>query len=254
MGARHGRRRPSVSPEGIVQSFQDERIRYYRIAHAGKGAALNRGAAESRAGLLCFLDQDDIMLPGRLCLQAAVFDAEPATEVVYSDYERVTDAVNGSADSPAARPRVRNAFDGWPGGSPSSRCRRSCSEKTCTIKSGDFPRTRTSRVRTTVSSSHGFLLPASSSATNRGCPAMGAPRAELFAGAPFQEARLVFLRHLAAMAEERPQLKGVLPLFRHNTYYMRGLYYLEHAMPDKACPEFIRAIGCNPASWNASTC
>jgi glycosyltransferase involved in cell wall biosynthesis len=242
----------SVSPEGIVRSFQDERIRYFRLPHAGKGIALNRGAAESRAGLLCFLDQDDIMLPGRLCLQVAAFHAEPATEVVYSDYERVTD-----------RGEWLDRFISRQAGC--EECLRRMARGTALVSM------QTLMLRKDVYDKIGGF--------SEDPDLTGADDGEFFtrlfvcgvrlryqpgvvqqwvrhernysSSARFQEARLVFLKHLAAMAEEHPGLQGVLPLFRHNTYYMRGLYYLEHAMPGKACPEFIRAIGCSPANWNA---
>jgi len=242
----------SLSPKEIVQSFRDERIRFYRIPHAGKGAALNRGAAESRAGLLCFLDQDDIMLPGRLCRQVAVFNAEPATEVVYSDYERVTD-----------------------GGEPIDRfTSRQATGEECLLRmarGSALVSMQTLMLRKNVYEEVGRF--------SEDPDLSGLDDAEFFtrlfasgvklryepgvvqqwvrhdrnysAGLPFQDARLAFLKHYTAMAEEVPELKRVLPLFRYNTYYMRGLYYLEHAMPDKACPEFIRAIACGPANGNA---
>jgi len=66
-------------------------IRSIRIDHAGKGAALNKGVSESTADLVCFIDQDDIMNPGRLKLQYNAFIDHPLADVVYSDYERIYD-------------------------------------------------------------------------------------------------------------------------------------------------------------------
>ena len=62
-----------------------------RIPHAGKGVALNTGVTHSEADIVCFLDQDDIMNPGRLKLQYNAFVNHPLVDVVYSDYERVYD-------------------------------------------------------------------------------------------------------------------------------------------------------------------
>jgi len=50
----------------IVQRYADERLRLVRQANAGPGAARNRGAAESSAPLLAFLDADDEWLPAFL--------------------------------------------------------------------------------------------------------------------------------------------------------------------------------------------
>ena len=68
----------SLSPKEIVQSFQDERIRLYRIAHAGKGAALNRGAAESRAASCASSTRTISCFRAGFASQVAVFDDEPA--------------------------------------------------------------------------------------------------------------------------------------------------------------------------------
>ena len=88
------------------------------MSHVGKGTALNRGVAESRAGLLCFLDQDDIVLPDRLCLQVAVFDAEPAAEAVYSDYERVTNSGEWLGRFISRQASGEECLDGWQGDRP----------------------------------------------------------------------------------------------------------------------------------------
>ena len=54
------------SPDAIIQTINDERILFIKKDHAGKGAALNRGVKDARADIVCFLDQDDMMLPGIL--------------------------------------------------------------------------------------------------------------------------------------------------------------------------------------------
>ncbi len=242
----------SVSPEGIVRSIQDERIRFFRIDHTGKGIALNRGAAESRAGLLCFLDQDDIMLPGRLCFQAAVFNAEPATEAVYSDYERVTDSGEWLGRFTSRQAEGEECLRQMARGLALVSMQTLMLRKDVYEKIGGFSEDPD---LTGVDDAEFFTRLFVSRVKLRYEPGLVQQwvrhERNYSAGASFQEARLAFLRHLAAMAEEMPELKGVLPLFRHNTYYMRGLYYLENAMPDKACPELIRAIRCSPANWNA---
>lgn len=52
--------------EEIIDSFSDERIRKIRKANGGQLSAFNRGFAESRGKILCFLDSDDVYPPGYL--------------------------------------------------------------------------------------------------------------------------------------------------------------------------------------------
>lgn len=65
-------------------------VRYIRQAHAGAGAARNRGIAESRNPLVAFLDSDDEWLPGKLTLQRRLMDACPELDFCFSDF-RVLD-------------------------------------------------------------------------------------------------------------------------------------------------------------------
>ena len=236
-----------LSPEAIVQSFRDERIRYYQISHAGKGAALNRGIAESRAGLLCFLDQDDIMLPDRLCRQVAVFDTEPVSEVAYSDYESV------SVDN-----RLIGRFVSRQAGN--NECLRRMATETSLLAM------QTIMIRKTLFERIGGFSED---------PALtGLDDAEFLArlfvsdaklhyepGAvqqwvrhernysrseTFQQARLVFLEHIHELAGRHPEIREVLRRFSHNVYYMRGLFYLENGRPREALPEFVRAVKSYP--------
>lgn len=72
-----------------TEFLKDERVRLVRMEHAGKGAAINKGTALARGEVICVLDQDDIMAPGRLKRQMSELDADPQIDAVYSDYERV---------------------------------------------------------------------------------------------------------------------------------------------------------------------
>ena len=57
--------------DAVIGDIDDDRIRLLRIPHGGKGGALNRGVFESNGDHICFIDQDDRMLPGRLRLNCA---------------------------------------------------------------------------------------------------------------------------------------------------------------------------------------
>ncbi len=241
-----------AAPDGMIRSMRDERIRFLRIDHAGKGAALNRGVSVSQAGLLCFIDQDDIMLPGRLRRQAAAFDAHPAAGGVYSDYERVTDSgrllgrfISRQAENGECLERLARGIS--PVTMQTLMLRRAVYDQV-----GGFSE---DPALTGLDDGEFFARLFVSGVKLRYEPGVVQQwvchERNYSAGADFQDARLAFLKHYTAMAEEMPELKEVLPLFRYNTYYNRGLYYLEHAMPQKACPEFTRAIACRPANWNA---
>ncbi len=69
----------SAIPDGAADGpLSNPRVRRFRIPHAGKGAALNFGAGQARADLLCFIDQDDIMMPGRLQRQVRAMRSDGA--------------------------------------------------------------------------------------------------------------------------------------------------------------------------------
>lgn len=50
---------------------------------SGTGASLNAGIAAARGGYLCFLDADDLWLPGKLARQSAAFAARPELDAVF---------------------------------------------------------------------------------------------------------------------------------------------------------------------------
>src|SRR4051812_7579356 len=52
-----------------VEPFLARGVRYIRQAHAGAGAARNRGLLETNCELVAFLDADDRWLPDKLTLQ-----------------------------------------------------------------------------------------------------------------------------------------------------------------------------------------
>jgi glycosyltransferase involved in cell wall biosynthesis len=54
------------NPGAVVDGFTDSRIRYFRQANAGGGAARNHGIDEARGQFIAFLDSDDTFLPHHL--------------------------------------------------------------------------------------------------------------------------------------------------------------------------------------------
>lgn len=62
------------------------RIRYLdHPGHANRGmsASRNAGIAASRGEFIAFLDADDVWLPDKLAEQIAIFDADPAIDMIY---------------------------------------------------------------------------------------------------------------------------------------------------------------------------
>lgn len=59
----------------IVQSYEDDRIRYIQQQNQGVCAARNCGLAIAKGEYVVFLDADDVLLPYKLRTQLAVFDA-----------------------------------------------------------------------------------------------------------------------------------------------------------------------------------
>jgi glycosyltransferase involved in cell wall biosynthesis len=67
----------------VVESFQDSRIRLFRMAPPGGFPyTLNFGLKRCRAELVARMDQDDICFPNRLGRQVAAFDSRPALAVL----------------------------------------------------------------------------------------------------------------------------------------------------------------------------
>ena len=68
----------------IVQSYDDNRIRYFYHANAGQTPSLNRGIANSQGEYIAFLDADDCWLPGKLAAQVALMTAHPDAMLAFS--------------------------------------------------------------------------------------------------------------------------------------------------------------------------
>lgn len=85
-----------------VAGYRD-RVRYFEQPNSGgfPGSPRNAGMRNSRGEFICFLDADDLMLPGRLRLQVDFLRDQPEVGVVFGNYQ------NFSADGPIGDPHFR---------------------------------------------------------------------------------------------------------------------------------------------------
>jgi glycosyltransferase involved in cell wall biosynthesis len=71
----------------IVQSYSDQRIRYYRCEiTVSLGEARNLAIANTRGEYIAFLDSDDRWLPQKISLQLSNFDMNPEAGFIYANY------------------------------------------------------------------------------------------------------------------------------------------------------------------------
>jgi glycosyltransferase involved in cell wall biosynthesis len=243
----------SVHPAAsVLSTLHDERIRTCRISHAGKGAALNSGARMAEAEVLCFIDQDDIMNPGRLRLQCSAFVDDPMVDAVYSDYERA-DEDGVQIDISVGRQTTNDdCLHQMASGMGLVSMQTIMIRKTFYWRIGGF----SEDIRLTGLDDAEFMARLfASGATLKYVP--GTVQKWVFhdmnymKSENFQEARIVLLEHLSILAHEHPMIKKELPDFSYHNHYMRGLYYLENHQVEEAVPEFFRAIEIHPCRWNA---
>ncbi|MFO7788089.1 MAG: glycosyltransferase [Halospina sp.] len=70
---------------GVVDSYGDERIRYFRQENQGQSVARNLGIENSRGEFICFLDSDNAWVPDKLRQQLEAFESHPEAGVVYGN-------------------------------------------------------------------------------------------------------------------------------------------------------------------------
>jgi glycosyltransferase involved in cell wall biosynthesis len=78
----------SDNTKDVVESFHDDRIRYFRHEkNLGAVAARNTGIAKARGEYIAFQDSDDFWLPSKLERQMRVFSSSPLSlGVVFTSY------------------------------------------------------------------------------------------------------------------------------------------------------------------------
>lgn len=69
--------------------FHDDRLRVIRQPNAGEGAAVNRGVAAARGGIVGVVNADDPVLPGLLTRVAEVLGAHAEAAGVYPDWLKI---------------------------------------------------------------------------------------------------------------------------------------------------------------------
>jgi glycosyltransferase involved in cell wall biosynthesis len=78
------------STDGTAQrvAAYGTRVQYHRRANSGgfPGVTRNTGIGYAQGELLCFLDADDVMLPGRLTRQAVSFADHPKVGLAFANY------------------------------------------------------------------------------------------------------------------------------------------------------------------------
>lgn len=94
------------STDGSVAREAEGRsgVRVVTIAPSGRSIARNTGAQASTAGLLLFLDADDLLAPAALELLSAAIDADPTVDMVHGLTQEFVDGRN----PPAAGSRSAN--------------------------------------------------------------------------------------------------------------------------------------------------
>lgn len=80
------------STDDFVKPYlaRDKRIKYYhKGANGGEASAVNYALTKTDADLCCTLYDDDLLTPKSLSARAAIFDANPVLEFIYTSVENI---------------------------------------------------------------------------------------------------------------------------------------------------------------------
>lgn len=78
----------NLSPDNtleVVRSFSSDKIRFYAEKDNGQADAINRGFNKASGDILCYLNSDDILLPGALNRVVEQFLRDPQIDAIYGD-------------------------------------------------------------------------------------------------------------------------------------------------------------------------
>ena len=81
------------SEDGTAEIARSFPLRYVRQANQGLPAARNTGLGQARGELIAFLDDDDVLPPTKLSVQAGYLDEHPETGCVLGRQEWIFDGV-----------------------------------------------------------------------------------------------------------------------------------------------------------------
>src|ERR1035437_7896759 len=70
--------------EAIIRSLNSEKIRYVRLKHIGRSAALNYGLKEAKFDWVALMDADDIAVPARLEKEVRLIN-KSSKDIIFSD-------------------------------------------------------------------------------------------------------------------------------------------------------------------------
>jgi glycosyltransferase involved in cell wall biosynthesis len=73
--------------QSLLAEFNDPRLQYLAVEHAGPSGSRNRGLERGSAPYVAFLDSDDAWLPTHLDRQLSLLDAQPGFTLVHGHSE-----------------------------------------------------------------------------------------------------------------------------------------------------------------------
>jgi len=80
--------------QALLESFEDDRISYYRLPHTGRLSAMKNFAIDRSSGeFLAFMDSDDLWTPGKLARQYEVLKTNPGLGFSLTDITVFRDGV-----------------------------------------------------------------------------------------------------------------------------------------------------------------
>lgn len=239
------------SGEPVAAELGDERVKFIRIAHTGKGAAVNLGIAQASGEFVCVLDQDDRMAAGRLAMQLEALAIHPEADAIYSDYERVTESDEPIDVFISRRASNREMLHAMASGTGLISMQTMVIRKKSLERLGGFSEDIS---LTGLEDGEFFARIIGSGANLHYAPGIAAQwvshAANYSKGPEFQVARLKFLARLEALSAEYPLIRAELDHFRAHAYVMRGIYFLAHGEPGNAVSELKKALLARPFILN----
>lgn len=241
----------SASPPACA-CISDPRVRFERIRHSGKGAALNRGVSLARGEFICFVDQDDVVLPGRFALQSAALSLAAGAGGVYSDYELADEGGGGGTVLRGRAASCAELLHEMAAGRGLVSIQNLMLRRSTLLAIGGFSE---DSALTGLDDAEFFARLFSSGAGLEYVPGTVSRwlshGGNYSKGRRFQDARLALLDRLEHLGENSPMIKAELGSFRAHALEMRGIYFLENCDYAAAFRELRSRAAIPPFSLNA---